>query len=104
MARYALVLACLSLLDCRITEELLDPDEQDAFDRGSDPTVAAQMMTTMADSMFNFDPTINPANDAMTNAMAIQTQLKGEACGTITLAGTTITADFGAGCTFKNGT
>src|SRR5581483_8206944 len=83
-----------------------------AFDRGTTPGSAVQQLTVLADSFFSFDPTINPSLDANGNAAAVQSQLVSQlgagdggatACGNVTISGATVTANFGTGCTLKNG-
>jgi hypothetical protein len=90
----------------------LSADESTAFDRGTTPGSAVLQLTVLADSFFSFDPTLNPSLDANGNAAAIQAQLVSQlgagdggatACGNIMLSGATVTANFGTGCTLKNG-
>lgn len=90
----------------------LSSDESTAFDRGVGPGPAVQQLIVLADSFFSFDPTLNPSLDANGNAAAIQSQLVDQlgagdggatACGNIMLSGATVTANFGTGCTLKNG-
>jgi hypothetical protein len=82
-------------------------DETDTANRGSDGGVSIQEALLLADSMFQFDPTINPASTPAQNAQAIGNQTKslGGACAMVTTAGNTVTANFGAppGCKLSNG-
>jgi hypothetical protein len=67
-----------------------------------------QQLITLADNLFDFDPTINPANTADQNASAIgadaQASLGG--CGAVKVSGADVTVSFGAppGCTLPDGT
>jgi hypothetical protein len=92
--------------------DVLSSDESAAFVRGSTPSIAVQQLSVLADSIFDFDPTLNPALDANGNAAAIQAQLQGQLgagdggatdCGSIMLSGATVTASFGTGCTLASG-
>ncbi len=74
-----------------------DADEQDVTrQRGTEAHASVQHTLALSDSMFQFDPTLNPANSAMQNAMDVQTQAMSQlnGCGTVTLAGTTVTIAF----------
>jgi hypothetical protein len=88
--------------------DTLDADERGLYDHGSDTSVSSQTSLQLADSLFEFDPTIDPTKTAAQNAAAIQTQAKLQlgTCGTVSLSGTTVTVAFGAapGCTLVNGT
>ncbi|MFT3843144.1 MAG: hypothetical protein QM723_39535 [Myxococcaceae bacterium] len=104
---------CLALLLCGCPEKPpvypldggLSTEEQEVTDRAGRGSNAVQMFADVADSVFNFDPTLDPTKDETQNAAAIQAQamtsLNG--CGSATLNGTTVTVDFGAMCTLKNG-
>jgi hypothetical protein len=106
---------CLTLLLCGCpaakpplypTDGGLSSDEADATDRVGRGSNAIQALADISDNVFNFDPTLDTTKDATTNAMAIQSQattaLNG--CGSATVNGTTVTVDFGMGCTLKSGT
>ncbi len=105
---------CLALLLCGCPEKPpiyptdggLSLDEQDATNRAGRGSNTIQSLADITDSVFNFDPTLDPTKDAAQNATAVQGQamvaLNG--CGSATLSGTTVTVDFGMGCTLKNGT
>lgn len=98
----------------------LNSEELDATDRGGDASNGIQQLTTLADSLFDFDPTIDTAKTAAENAQAVEQRLVQNlgspdggvvldggmpGCGTVTLSANTVTAAFGAppGCTLKNG-
>ncbi len=87
--------------------DLLDSDEQDAFDRGGDSHLASQAALGLSDDLFQFDPTIDAAKTALENAASVRTnamtQLNG--CGSVTINMATVTISFGAapGCTMKSG-
>jgi len=89
-------------LDARDTPTL---EERQTFDRGAGSDNDLQRLLAVADSMFNFDPTLNPTMSAAANAMEIQrytmTNLAG--CGSVMVVGTTVTVSFGTGCTLMNG-
>jgi hypothetical protein len=83
-------------------------EERGAYDRGSDSHLTAQHLLGLADSLFSFDPTLDPSKTAEQNAAAIQAQATSQlaGCGKVTLNGTTVVVDFGAppGCTLASGT
>lgn len=81
-------------------------EERDLSERGGHSSNATQQLAKLADGMFDFDPTIDPAKTAAENASAIQanTTINLNGCGSATLNGTTVTLSAPApGCTLKNG-
>src|SRR5262245_20434241 len=74
----------------------------------SETTVSMLELMTFADvALFAFDPDLKPDGTAADNAAAIKTKLGGgdAGCAKITVAEMTgLTADFGSGCTYTNGT
>jgi hypothetical protein len=83
-------------------------DERDVYDRGGDSVPSVQQLAQIADSLFNFDPTLDPGKTATENANAIGQEARtnlGTTCGTVTVTGTSVTVDYGAppGCVLKNG-
>lgn len=82
------------------------PEERKAADRGGRSSNTSQQLVALADSFFDFDPTIDTTKTAEQNAAAIQantlTNLSG--CGSVTVSGTTVTVSMPPpGCTFENG-
>src|SRR5262245_39693279 len=51
--------------------DALTPDELDTYHRGSDSAPSVLSLTNVADSLFDFDPTLSPSKDAAANASAI---------------------------------
>lgn len=89
------LIACLA--GCENTPvDLPAVDEQAAFDRGSSGLVAVQHALIVADSLFDFDPTIDPRATAQANAQNIEyaTRTRLNSCGAVTLDGTTMTVNF----------
>ncbi len=85
----------------------LSSDETDTVSRGGDGSISIDEALALADSVFQFDPTIDPAASPAQNAQSIGTRTKttGGACAMVTTSGTTVTADFGAapGCKLTSG-
>jgi hypothetical protein len=90
----------------------LSPTERDTYDEGSGSVPSIEQLAHLAHSLFDFDPTIDPAKTAAENASAIANEVSGNlgesgvagtTCGHVTLATTSVTVDFGGGCTMKNG-
>lgn len=106
--RTLLFLSATAIAGCGAAAgDALTADELDAVrESGSSTSVAHQSMV-IADSLFDFDPTIDPTLSAEQNATAIRDRIQSQSsgCGTISLAGTTLTVNFGAapGCTLANG-
>jgi hypothetical protein len=86
-----------------------EPDlaERALFDHGGSEVSAGQALTALADSLFQFDPTIDPMADAPENAQNIKRDvaLQQNGCGSVSASGAVVTVSFGAapGCTLKNG-
>jgi hypothetical protein len=102
------VVLLLSLAGCGgVATDALTADELDSIRESGASTSSAHQTVVIADSLFDFDPTINPAATAEANATAVrdrvQSQLNG--CGSVMLTGATVTVSFGAapGCTLVNG-
>jgi hypothetical protein len=102
------------------TADELTRDERDLSDRGGDSSNATQQLTVLADSLFDFDPTIDAAKSAAENAAALESNVRSNlggvdggvpadggslGCGSVSLSGTTVTVNFGPppGCTLRNG-
>lgn len=87
--------------------DTLDPDERALVDRGGADHMSAQDLLSFGDGLLGFDPVIDPSKSATENATLIEAQIKTQAnaCGTVTVNGATVNADFGAvpGCTFQSG-
>src|SRR5262245_16831015 len=102
----AVLLSCLVLLRCGGGDGL-NAEERAHLDRGSSALSSVQQTVAIADSLFDFDPTIDPNLTAAQNAQAIlantNTNLNG--CGSASISGTTVTVSFGAppGCTLRTG-
>ncbi len=99
------LLVCLA--GCESTPvDVPTADEQAAFDRGSSGIVSAQHALIIADSLFEFDPTIDPRATAQANAQNIEftTRTRLNGCGAVTLSGTTLTVNFSASwCALRGG-
>lgn len=86
----------------------LDVRERDSLERAGRHETSTQKASVLADSFFDFDPTIVPTASAEMNAQAVRdqvtTNLKG--CGSVMLTGTSVTVSFGPppGCTLMTGT
>ena len=86
----------------------LTTDEGVTFSSGGDSLAADQETVTLADSLFDFDPTIDPSATPNANAASIganaQTNL-GSSCGDVSISGASVTVNFGAapGCTLADG-
>ena len=93
--------------------DALSGEERSVADRGGESSNASQQLTVLANSLFDFDPTIDAARTAAENAAALETNVRtnlgsadgGVGCGTVSLSGTTVTVAFGPppGCTLRNG-
>jgi hypothetical protein len=87
--------------------EGLTAEELDSVRESGASTTSAHQAVVIADSLFDFDPTINPTLSAEANAMAVRDRIQSQlgACGTVALNNTTVTVSFGAapGCTLVNG-
>jgi len=112
------VVACLAGGGCKLGQQGADAgvdaaaptptaEQQAAFNSGAQGIVALHRATLVADNVFKFDPDLSPAMTADQNAMAASTRVGDNlaGCGTVMLAGTTLSVDFGAapGCTLKTG-
>jgi len=91
-----------------------DSAEQAAYALGAATVPALLQVASVADSFFQFDPTLDPTQTDSANTGLIRAHLAqnlgttgdgGVACGTLSVSGTTLTASFGPlpGCTLKNG-
>jgi len=82
-------------------------DESDTANRGGDGSVSIEEALVLSDSIFQFDPTINPASTPAQNTAAVDNQAKmaGGSCTMVSTSGNTVTANFGAppGCKLSNG-
>jgi hypothetical protein len=86
----------------------LSSDEMATFGSGGDSLAAHLETATLANSLFDFDPTIDATSSPSVNATAIAQNIQsnlGTSCGTVSVSGTTVTVAFGAppGCTLSNG-
>lgn len=94
-----LMIAALLALSCSPAATSLDggnepdPAERGLFEHGGGEVASSQAMTQLADSLFQFDPTIVPGADAPQNAQNIHrdvgVQLNG--CGSAAINGVTVT-------------
>lgn len=83
-------------------------DESNTFGKGGGSLAANQEVSTLADSLFDFDPTIDPNKTPAENAAAIGANVGtnlGTQCGQVTVSGAGVTVAFGAppGCTLASG-
>jgi hypothetical protein len=98
--------------------DMLSTDEQSVTDRGADSQNSLQALAIAADSLFSFDPTVDPTLDSATNADRIFHNVRDNlgstdggfpddagttGCGMVSLNGTTVTVNFGTGCTLRSG-
>lgn len=85
----------------------LSGDEETTFGTSGGTLSSNQETVSLADSLFDFDPTIDPAATPDANAAAVGANTKTNlgTCGSVTVAGATVAVDFGAppGCTLANG-
>jgi len=85
----------------------LSTGETESFGTSSNSLATNQETTTLANALFDFDPTIDPSADAPTNATNVgqhtTTSLGG--CGSVAVNGASVTVNFGAapGCTLSGG-
>ncbi|MEI8254670.1 MAG: hypothetical protein WCJ30_03270, partial [Deltaproteobacteria bacterium] len=73
---------------------------------GPNGAVVASPITLNADSLFDFDPTIDPRATAMANAQNIEfaTRTRLNGCGAVALSGTTLTVSFSSSwCVLRGG-
>jgi hypothetical protein len=82
--------------------------ESAAFEAGAGSASVNAAMESLADSLFAFDPTIDPKKTPGQNASAIGSNVRanlGKSCGKVTLKGVGVTVDFGTppGCTLASG-
>lgn len=98
-----------AVLDATIDSALADSgiDHEPSAREGADMLVGLYLGVALADRLFDFDPTIDPALTADDNAARVAanvgTNLAG--CGVVMVTGATVTVDLGAppGCTFSTG-
>jgi hypothetical protein len=85
----------------------LSDDERTVFILGGGSLAINQEATNLANGLFDFDPTINPAATPAANATSIGQNIQKNlgSCGKVTVSGATVTASFGPppGCTLMNG-
>jgi len=87
----------------------LSTDESAAAQSGGDSVDVNEAVNDLANELFDFDPTIDPASTAAQNATAIGQNVLanlGSACGSVNVSGASVTVAFGAppGCTLMDGT
>lgn len=101
------VAGCSSDDDAAATNTTDTSDDAAAVDHGGDTSTSTQQALVAADSVVNFDPTLDTTKTAEENAQAIAANVTASlnGCGSVTAAGTTVTVDFGAapGCTLSSG-
>jgi hypothetical protein len=108
LLRHTMFGLCLATLIHCASPAALSTEETAATDHGNDTASAATNVLTFADgALFAFDPTINTALDAPTNARAIGAyatdQLAG--CASVTVLDATVSIMVnGPSCTLPNGT
>jgi hypothetical protein len=82
--------------------------EATVFNNGGSSVTLNQQVSVLADELFDFDPTINPAGTADQNAAAIGANVMASlgTCGSVKVTGADVTVGFGAppGCTLPDGT
>ncbi len=94
--------------DAGSADAALSGDEMTALTTsGNSATINAQV-NTLADELFDFDPTIDPSATPSANAAAIGANAQmnlGSSCGSVSVSGTSVTVSFGAppGCTLPDG-
>ncbi len=87
-----------------------DPDAGDVIDmemfrEGTSASTDLTLSLAVADSLFDFDPTLDPSMSAEANAalVAAFTEAGLAGCGTVMVTGASVRVDFGAGCTLVTG-
>lgn len=100
--------------------DALTGEERDVVDRGNRSSNASQQLSVVADSLFDFDPTLDASKTAAENALAIEARVRANlgstdggvpgdggltGCGSVSLSGTTVTVAYGPppGCTLRTG-
>jgi hypothetical protein len=88
--------------------DTLLPPEHDVYQAGSDGIPHVQQLAQLADSLFDFDPTLDPTKTAGENVTAISGHAStnlGPSCGTVSSTTSSVTVAFGPppGCTLANG-
>jgi len=82
-------------------------DHDPSAREGADVLLGLHLGVALADSLFDFDSTIDPAATAAGNATAIGANTRANlgGCGTVTVTGTTVAVDLGAppGCALATG-
>jgi hypothetical protein len=85
----------------------LSDDERTVFILGGGSLAINQEATSLANGLFDFDPTINPSATPAANATSIGQNIQQNlgTCGKVTVSGATVTVNFGPppGCTLMNG-
>lgn len=85
----------------------LTSDQNEAFSTGGSSLSVNQEMAVLANSLFDFDPTIDAGATPQANASAIGANIKSalDGCGTVSVSGASVTVAFGAppGCTLSGG-
>ena len=86
----------------------LSSEQTAAFETSGGSLAVNLEMAKLADSLFSFDPTIDPKRTPEQNAAAIAGNARssfGKSCAKIRLSGADVTVSFGAppGCTLANG-
>src|SRR5580658_467667 len=86
----------------------LSSGESFTFNVGGGSVAINEESTKLADSLFDFDPTIDPTKTVDQNATAIGANIQmnlGSSCGTVSVTGADVTVSFGAppGCMLTNG-
>lgn len=83
------------------------PEDMVAFREGGDNASRVTQVFLLADSLFEFDPTLNVSETAAMNASAIEerTNTTSAACATVMRTDAMLSIDFGStpGCTLTNG-
>lgn len=82
-------------------------DHEPSAREGADALVTLQLGVALADSLFDFDATIDPAATAADNAAAIGTNVRANlgGCGSAVVSAMSVSVDFGAapGCSLATG-
>lgn len=102
------IVSLVALVGCGgAAADALTSDELDSVRESGASTTSAHQAVVIADSMFDFDPTIDPSATAEANAMAVRDRIRSQlgTCGMVSLTNTTVAVSFGAapGCSLVNG-
>lgn len=85
--------------------EGLTANDTTALAAGGEAVNVTQVTLSLADTLFDFDPTVDPNATALANAAAVGDHARGNGagCTEVTVEGATVTVGFGEVCQLANG-